>query len=147
VQNPYSLLNRRIEEEMFGFVRAHSLGLMAYSPLAVGLLSGVYVPGRPAPTGTHWARSGRDVYESIMQRQAGRVVNTLLESANEVGKTPAQLALAWVLSHSEVTVAIMGGDTMEHLEENVGALGWELDGSVRTRLDGVSSALALELDT
>ena len=146
-QNPYSLLNRGIEQEMFGFARAHGLGIMAYSPLAIGLLSGIYAPARPAPSGTHWATGGRDAYESIMQGQAGRVVSTLIDNAHEVGKTPAQLALAWVLSHSEITVAITGGDTLKHLEENVGAVGWKLDDSVRTRMDRVSSSLALNVES
>ena len=55
-------------------------------------------------------------------------------------KTPAQLALAWVLSHPEITVAISGADTIEHLNDNIGAVGWTLDDSVRERLDAVSES-------
>lgn len=58
--------------------------------------------------------------------------------AKEIGKTPAQLALAWVLSQPEVTVAITGGDTIQHLDDNLGALDIELDDAVREKLNTVS---------
>lgn len=137
VQNQYSLLHRDPERELFGVVRACGLGMMAYSPLAIGLLSGLYHPGRPAPAGTYWA--GRaEVYARVMAGAAGRVIPVLLEAAQELGKTPAQVALAWVLDHPEVTCAITGGDTIAHLEDNFGALGWRLDPEVRRRLDDAS---------
>jgi aryl-alcohol dehydrogenase-like predicted oxidoreductase len=56
-----------------------------------------------------------------------------------VGKTPAQVAIAWVLDHPEVTVAITGGDTIEHLNDNLGGVGWTLDPEMRQRLDEVSN--------
>ena len=55
VQNPYSLLNRGLETEMFGLIRDQGLGAMAYSPLAVGLLTGSYIPDQPPPDGSLWA--------------------------------------------------------------------------------------------
>ncbi len=146
VQNPYSLLNRGLESEMFGLVRDQGLGLMAYSPLGVGLLSGAYVPGQPAPAGSLYATRRTDQYEAMMAGETGRVIGRLIELANELGKTPAQLALAWVLSHPEVSVAIMGGDTVEHLENNLGAVGWTLDPAVRAELDTVSQSLRTVLD-
>lgn len=146
VQNPYSLLNRQLEAEMFGLVRAQGLGLMAYSPLAVGLLSGVYVPGEPAPAGSLWGtrRAGR--YTAMMAGDTGKVIARVIELARELGRTPAQLAIAWVLSHSEVTVAITGGDTVEHLENNLGAVGWTLAPEVKDELDTISQDLRVLLD-
>jgi 1-deoxyxylulose-5-phosphate synthase len=138
VQNPYNLLNRQLEEEMFGLVHDRGLGVMAYSPLAIGLLSGAYVPGQPAPTGSLWGTQRADQYDKVMGGEAGRIIGRVLALAAELGKTPAQLALAWVLSHPEVTVAITGGDTIEHLDNNLGAVGWTLDADVRTELDAVS---------
>ncbi len=138
VQNQYSLLQRMPEQELFGVVRSQGLGMMAYSPLAVGLLSGVYDPKSPPPAGTLWAKRDPQRYESLMAGTAGRVIETLAEVAHEVGKTPAQVALAWVLDHPEVTVAITGGDTIEHLNDNLGGVGWKLDPELRQRLDAVS---------
>jgi 1-deoxyxylulose-5-phosphate synthase len=127
-------------------VRDRGLGVMAYSPLAVGLLSGAYIPGQPAPAGSLWATGRADRYASIMAGETGQVIRRVLELAQELGKTPAQLALAWVLSHPEVTVAITGGDTVAHLEDNLGGVGWTLDADVRAELDAVSQSLRMVLD-
>jgi 1-deoxyxylulose-5-phosphate synthase len=140
VQNPYSLLNRELEREMFGLVRHLGLGVMAYSPLAVGLLSGAYLPGKPPPVGSLWGTGTPDRFAQTMQGAAAEVVTVLHELARELGKTPAQLALAWVLSQPEVTLAITGGDTIAHLDDNFGALGWTLEDEVRTKLDAVSES-------
>ena len=123
---------------MFALVRDQGLGVMVYSPLAVGLLSGIYSPDRPAPEGTLWATRLRDQFPAAVQGAASQVISTVIKFAGELGVTPAQLALAWVLSHPEITVAITGGDTIEHLNDNIGAVGWGLDDSVRETLDAVS---------
>ena len=137
VQNMYNLLNRGLEHELFGLVREQGLGVMAFSPLAVGLLSGDYIPGQPPSAGSHWERSDRSLDE-LFQGASGKAVTTLINLAKEIGKTPAQLALAWVLSQPEVTVAITGGDTIQHLDDNLGALDIELDDAVREKLDMVT---------
>ena len=146
VQNPYSLLNRRVEQEMFGLVREVKLGYMAYSPLAVGLLSGAYKPGQPAPAGSLWATRRKDWFAKAMASDVGEVINTVHRLAGELGKTPAQLAIAWVLSHPEVTVAISGADTVEQFDDVLGGVGWTLDPDVRKELDDVSAALTMILD-
>ena len=76
VQNMYNLLNRGFENEMFGLVRDQGLGVMAFSPLAVGLLSGIYVPGQPPPAGSHWERSDRSLDE-LFEGARGRSGNHL----------------------------------------------------------------------
>ena len=83
-----------------------------------------------------------DVYlEYGIQEVSNTIISTVKQLAGELGKTPAQLALAWVLSHPEITVAIIGCDTMVQVTENVGALGRALDDSVREKLDAVSAPL------
>lgn len=143
VQNPYSLLNRRLELEMFGLARDRGLGVMVYSPLAVGLLSGVYQPGQAAPAGSLWATHFRDRFDTTMQGIVAEVVRSVSQSASELGKTPAQVALAWVLAHPEVTCAISGADTIEQLDDVLGALGWELPVEVRQQLDDASATMSL----
>ena len=138
VQNMYNLLNRDLESNMFGLVQEEGLGVMAYSPLAVGLLSGVYSPGEPPPEGTLWATRYRDEFDRRMSGATGQVISTLKRLAGELGKTPAQLAVAWVLSHPEVTVAISGSDTSAQLDDTLGGVGWELDAAIREELDKVS---------
>jgi len=115
--------------------------MMAYSPLGVGLLSGLYHPQTPPPAGTLWGKRDPEQYNKLMAGTAGNVLQTLFDIAKELGKSPAQVALAWVLDHPEVTVAITGGDTIEHLNDNLGALGWKLDPELRRRLDEVSNVV------
>ncbi len=138
VQNMYNLLNRDLETEMFGLVREEGLGVMCYSPLSVGLLSGVYSPDQPPPADTLWARRYPEEYDRRMRGATGKVIATLKRLADALGKTPAQLAVAWVVSHPEVSVAISGSDTIEQLDDTLGGVGWELDAAVREELDEVS---------
>lgn len=138
VQNMYNLLNRDLETEIFGLVREEGLGVMCYSPLSVGLLSGQYSPDEPPPAGSLWERRYPEEYERRMRGATGKVIATLKRLADELGKTPAQLAVAWVVSHPEVTVAISGSDTIEQLDDTLGGVGWELDAAVREELDAVS---------
>lgn len=146
VQNPYSLLNRRLELEMFGLVRDRGLGVMAYSPLAVGLLSGAYKPGQPAPAGSLWATRRKDSFGKTMAGVVADVVSTVHGVAADLGKTPAQVAIAWVLSHSEITCAISGADTIEQLDDVLGGVGWSLPTEIRQRLDEASAAMSMILD-
>ena len=138
VQNLYNLLNRQMEGEMFSLIRDMGLGAMAFSPLAVGLLSGIYSPDRPPPVGSLFATRNREDFTRMMEESVSQVIATISRLAGELDKTPAQLALAWVLSHPEITVAITGGDTIEHLNDNIGAIGWKLDDGIREQLDFVS---------
>ncbi|HIO78339.1 TPA: aldo/keto reductase, partial [Candidatus Poribacteria bacterium] len=137
-QNLYNLLNRQMEGEMFSLIRDMGLGAMAFSPLAVGLLSGIYSPDRPPPVGSLFATRNREDFTRMMEESVSQVIATVSRLAGELDKTPAQLALAWVLSHPEITVAITGGDTIEHLNDNIGAIGWKLDDGIREQLDFVS---------
>ena len=139
VQNMYSLLNRHLEKQMFPFLRDAGLGAMAYSPLHIGLLSGLYSPGAPPPPGSLWASRPAEAYAAMASEAAQKVMATVIERAGELGKTPAQLAIAWVLSHPEITLAITGADTAEHLDDNLGGVGWTLDESVREELDAIST--------
>ena len=140
VQHRYSLIYRQMEREMFPIIREEGLGAMAFSPLGTGLLSGLYSPDMDPPAGTHWA-SRVEEYHRNMAGDRGKAVSTVIEVARELGKTPAQVALAWAISHPELTVAITGGDTVAHLDDNLGAVGWTLEESLRKRLDSASANL------
>ena len=138
VQNPYSLLNRALEAEMFGVVADQGLGVMAFSPLGAGLLSGLYSRGASPPPGSLWESKDRDRYSASLSGTAPATLEALQAIAAERGKTAAQVALNWVLSHPEVTVAISGNDTIEQLDENLGAVGWELSLDEIAKLDEAS---------
>jgi len=142
VQTPYSLLNRALEREMFGLVQDTGLGVMAYSPLAIGLLGGPYSPGVPPPRGSLWAERTESEFEAAVGGSPGEVINVLKPRASELNKTPAQLALAWILSHPEITTTIVGCDNPDEIPDIVGAVGWVLPDDVRVELDQISTVYA-----
>ena len=138
VQNEYSLLRRGLEREMFGLIRDQGLGAMAYSPLRAGLLSGTYTPGQPPPSGSLWDHRPDEDYASALPPSAAPLFAALRSIAAERGASVPQVALAWVLSHPEITVAISGSDTIERLDENLGALELDLTPEERATLDETS---------
>ncbi len=146
VQNPYNLLNRTLEREMFPMVRRMGLGLMAYSPLAIGILTGAY-DWRTFPTDRlRWGTGKHGVEEAVLRRWVAGVLQELRAVAEEVGATMGQVAQAWILSHPEVTVAISGADNVEQLEENLGALTIQCPPAAWERLNAVSAGLITGLE-
>ena len=138
VQNHYNLLDRSPERELMPFCGAEGLGIMTYSPLAVGLLTGRFRHGISPPPDTSRAQR-QPAFEKAMSPDADRVVETLIRIGTARGKTPAQVAIAWILSHPEISAAMIGPDTPEHVEENVGGVGWELTDDERAALDEASA--------
>ncbi len=135
VQAPYNLIDRKLEDEVFGLVRDQGLAVMAYSRLAVGLLTGVYSPEEPPPEDRLWGSKWRDRFEGKLDGRPGRILAAVREIAAELSKTPAQVALAWVLARREVTVTIFGVDDTDQLDDNLGALGWHLRSDQLDRLN------------
>ena len=138
IQNPYSLLHRELEKEVIPLCKAEGVAIEAYSPLAVGLLSGRYSKGKPPPTKTFWDVRRRDDFDGAITEQAMNVIDEVVSIADRCGKPATQVVINWVLSHPEVTVAVIGPSRMAYLEDNVGAIDWKLDESDRARLDRVS---------
>jgi aryl-alcohol dehydrogenase-like predicted oxidoreductase len=140
IQPQYNLLNRtEVEPELMPLCRKYGLGLMTYSPLAIGLLTGRFRRGQPPPADSPWGSGHRHYdFEAAMTEQADRIVQTLVDIGQRRDKTPGQVAMAWVLDHPEVTSIIIGPDRPEHVDENVGALGWQLTPEERAELDNVS---------
>lgn len=146
LQNPYNLLNRDLEDEIFPMVRHTGLGIMAYSPLGVGLLSGAYtletIPDKP----TLWGGRRAHAFGRIMKGRAAEVIKTNIEVAERIGATPVQVAQAWVLSHPEITITISGADTPEQMQDNLAALEIELPKEEKKALDRASQQLKIVLD-
>jgi aryl-alcohol dehydrogenase-like predicted oxidoreductase len=142
-QNPYSLLNRDLEREMVPFARASGVGIMAYAPLAIGLLSGAYRPDAPQDATTLWARRGPESLAAAMEGRPGEVIREAFAVAERTGATVAQVALRWVMAHPEVSVVITGADTTEQLDDNVGAVGLRLADADVDGLNRVSEGMSL----
>ena len=146
VQNPYSLMNRTQEDELFPMVRETGVGVMAYSPLGVGLLSGTYRPDEVPDDSTLWGSKRRGQIATYMRGRAARVIAEVDTVAKEVGATMPQVAMTWVMSHPEITVAISGADTVEQIADVSGALELTLPDEAIARLNEVSSGMRAVLD-
>ena len=146
VQNPYSMLNRELEDEMFPMVRTTSLGIMAYSPLGVGLLSGDYDPDRMPDNSRLWGSRRSHAFDRTIRGRAADVIRTNAEVAKRIGATPAQVAQAWVLSHPEITISISGADTAGQMQDNLGALEVVIPEEDLTKLNEASYRLRITLD-
>jgi aryl-alcohol dehydrogenase-like predicted oxidoreductase len=146
VQNPYSLLNRGLETELLPMARALGLGVMAYAPLATGLLSGAYQADIPPPADSLWGSRRRDQFATTLTGRAADVLAAVADVARQHGAAISQVALAWVLAQPGITVAISGADTAAQLEQNLGALDLKLESADLQRLDEVSVDLSMVLD-
>jgi aryl-alcohol dehydrogenase-like predicted oxidoreductase len=139
LQNQLNLLNRsECEPELLPRCRQHGLGMMTYSPLAIGLLSGRFRRGQTPPPNTPWSGGHYD-FEKAMTPQADQVVQKLIDIARVRGCTPAQVAIAWILDHPEVSAPIIGPDFTAQVEEVFGALEVRLSPDERAALDQVSA--------
>lgn len=138
LQPEYSLVERTIEYEVLPACIEEELGVLPWSPLAGGFLTGKYQRGEEPRAGhrlasmqAHWRKYNRDRnWETLA------VVETV---ARESGKTPAQVALRWLLQQPGVTSPVLGARTMEQLLDNLGAIGWTLTPDQLQRLDDVSA--------
>jgi aryl-alcohol dehydrogenase-like predicted oxidoreductase len=137
-QPQYSLVVRDIEEELVPACALKGLGMVVWSPLAGGYLSGKYRPGDRSVAGTrsaeNWAFSTR-----FFHPNHETILAELLAVASELGRSPAQVAVRWTLEQPMVTSAIVGARTAEQLSDTLGAGGWQLPLDARKRLDKVSA--------
>jgi aryl-alcohol dehydrogenase-like predicted oxidoreductase len=115
-QPPYNLLDRRIENELVPLALEYNLGLLPWSPLAMGILAGRYPPDGSLPEGSRAARRG-GVFAERITRQGLEIGAKIVKMAEERGLTPEQLAMLWVKDQPAVTAPIIGPRTMDHLEQ------------------------------
>ena len=120
-QSSYSIFNRQIEGELLPSVARAGLGMIAFSPLAQGLLSEKYLGGIPEDSrvGQMWTGEQRTSISDHTRHKIGR----LNELAKSRGQTLPQMAIAWILRRPEVTSALIGASTPEQIRENAGSLG------------------------
>ncbi len=134
IQNPYNLLNRSFEVGMAEIAHREQAGLLAYSPLAFGMLSGKYL-------GESWPEKGRlTLFERFKRYSNSRgmaATRAYVELAREHGLSPVELALAFVNSRSFVTSNIVGATTMAQLQENIGSASITLDQEVLDAIEAL----------
>ena len=146
LQPQYNLLSRATEWELLDVCRENGLAVIPWSPLRGGWLSGRYTRGMEAPPpdsriavaevhgwGERWSNYNNEFTWSLLDE--------LFAVAKECGKTPAQVALNWVMQNPVITAPIVGARTSAQLRENLGAVGWNLTPDQKVRLDATSEPM------
>ena len=138
LQPQYSLVVRDIEHEVLPASREEGLGVIPWSPLAGGFLTGKYSREDAPPENTRMASWG-DTWKRHATPEKFDVVDRVCEIANSRGKGPAQIALSWVKDRPGVTSPILGARNVEQLDENLGVIGWSLEERELNSLEEVST--------
>lgn len=143
LQPLYNLLDRYLEWELAELCIEEGIGIIPWSPLRGGWLTGRYQRGMAVPTDDSrvakatkegWSES----WNKYDQERTWTVIDSLMAVAKEIGKTPAQVALNWVKDRPGVTAPIIGARTLEQTQNNLAATGWTLSETHRSQLDTVS---------
>ena len=143
LQPQYSLLSREIEWEIMPAALYNGIGLLPWSPLAGGFLTGKYQRGAAAPTDSR-AGSEKPLYQKISEEYADSdrnwaTIEAVVRIATEIGATPAQVALSWIADRPGVIAPIIGARTVEHLRSNLVAADLTLNAEATDALDKVSA--------
>jgi len=143
LQPLYNLLDRELEWGLVPVCLNEGVGIIPWSPLRGGWLSGKYQRGMDAPPGgtrveeaekQGWSESWR----AYANEHTWSILDTLQEISAETGNSPAQIALNWLLQMPGVTAPIIGVRNLKHLKDNLGSTGWSLTAEQMTKLNDVS---------
>ncbi len=140
LQPEYSLLVRSPEWELLPVCQQLGIGVICWSPLGGGWLTGKYRRDQKPSADSRVGRADRwdDLPEQRETEQTWAIVDNLIEIAAARGKTPAQVALNWLLRQPGVTAPIFGARTLEQLDQNLGSTGWSLTDDELEKLNSVS---------
>lgn len=133
-QSPYNLLDRRAENELIPLCQHYGLGLIPWSPLAMGMLAGRYLDGKDFPQDSRASMRG-GIYAERVTPKAVQAGNQFVRLAQEIGKDPAQLAYLWIKDQPGVTAPIVGPRTIEQLQNTLPVLDMKLDESTAKACD------------
>ena len=133
-QPPYNLLDRRIENELVPLCLEHGLGLMSWSPIAQGVLTGRYANATAFPEGSRAASRG-GIYAERINEAGIDVGNRFVALAKEAGIPPIQLAALWVKDQPGITAPIIGPRTLSHLDDLLPVGDLRLSDDVRKACD------------
>jgi aryl-alcohol dehydrogenase-like predicted oxidoreductase len=137
-QPPYNLMDRRVERELAPMCRTYGIGIMAWSPLAGGFLTGKYKRGESRPGDARHAERTPDTTSALFSDRAFDVAETLQKIGKEKDCSASQIALAWCKIQPGITSPIIGPRTMEHLEDNLGSMAVEFTKEDLSAIDAVS---------
>ncbi len=136
-QPQYSMVVRDIEEELIPMCQLNGMGVVVWSPLAGGFLSGKYQPGQRKLSGSR-SDEAWSFPDNYFADNADETLRELLKTAGNLGRSPAQVALRWVLEQPAITSVIVGARTTSQLEDNLKASGWHMEPEALRRLNDIS---------
>ena len=135
LQPPYNLVSRGIEDEILPYCEENDIGVIVYSPMKSGLLTGKMTPDRVQNLPSDdWRRDAPEFNEPRLSRNLN-LVNLLQEIGEEHDKSPAEVSIAWTLRHPVVTAAIVGGRRPDQVDGIIGAADWRLDDDELGRIE------------
>jgi aryl-alcohol dehydrogenase (NADP+) len=137
VQPRYNLLSRQIEQEMLPFCAEEGVGVIAYNPIAGGLLSGKHSRAAPPPEGTRFTlgSAGQMYQDRYWHDREFDTVDVLRPLADQAGVSLVTLSVAWVLANKAVTAPIIGASRPEQLGSSLAAAEFTLDDDLKSQLD------------
>ena len=135
----YNLLNRQPEVEILPACRHHGLGVVSYSPIARGVLSGKYLPGAAPPEGTRAGRGDTRMMQTEFQEPSLKVAQTLKTHCQAKGVALSHFATAWVLKHRAISAVIAGPRTLAQWQDYFGAANCTLDAADEALVDSLVS--------
>ncbi len=136
LQAQYSLVERGLDREHVPLCVQHGLGILPWSPLAGGFLSGKYRRGETSPSGARLDKGSR--FPQYDSDRNWAILGAVHSVAAEIGSTPARVALAWLLTRPAVTSVIFGARSIAQLDDNLAAAALQLPAEHKQRLDEVS---------
>ena len=139
-QPPYNAMSRQIEVEVLPCCAHYGVGVVAYSPLARGVLSGKYRPGAPPPEDSRAARNDRRILQTEFRPESVQLAQQLIAHAQRRGRTPTQLALGWVWNNRLVHGLIGGPRTSAQWQDYLDALGQPFDAEDEAFVSGLVAA-------
>ena len=137
IQPQYNMADRYIEDEIVGICRKNGIGIVPFSPLAQGLLTGKYRKGQPLPVGSPTTHQADRQINNLLTDENLDKVEKLSAIAAELGVPLSVLALAWILRLPEISSVITGASKPEQLDVNVAASGLSLSDGVLEEIDGI----------
>jgi aryl-alcohol dehydrogenase-like predicted oxidoreductase len=145
LQPPYSMLHRECEDELLGYCAEHEMGVIAYSPMQRGLLTGKFSHERLAQLAPDDHRRTNPDFQELQFTATLEMVEQLKRIAERNKRPCAQLAISWVLRRSEVTAAIVGARRPSQIQETAPASDWDLSDADIAEIDALLARRQEEL--
>ena len=144
VQPPYNLLQRDVEKDLLPYCQREGLGVLTYTPLMGGFLTGKYSKATPPPAGSRYEYNQR-LWQRVNQESNFAVLERVKREAEAAGISMSQLAIAWILKNPTVTAPIVGASSIEQVEQNCRLTEINLGDEIYRRLNDITKNVSVPL--